>query len=90
MPKVLYDQKGIAPDVRRYFYCPGCKCSHAVNETWTFNGDYEKPTLNPSLLSKGQIRCHMFIRDGKIQFLNDSEHELAGKTVDMEPWEFGD
>jgi hypothetical protein len=30
-------------------------------------------------------RCHIFVRDGKIQFLNDCTHELAGKTVPMEP-----
>lgn len=29
-------------------------------------------------------RCHLFIRDGLIDFCNDSQHELAGKTaVDM-------
>lgn len=28
--------------------------------------------------------CHSFVRDGKIQFLSDCTHELAGKIVDME------
>lgn len=27
--------------------------------------------------------CHSFVRDGKIQFLNDCTHELAGKTVEL-------
>jgi len=27
--------------------------------------------------------CHSFIRDGKIQFLNDCTHKLAGKTIDL-------
>lgn len=27
--------------------------------------------------------CHSFIRDGKIQFLSDCTHHLAGKTVDL-------
>lgn len=27
--------------------------------------------------------CHSFITNGKIQFLNDCTHKLAGKTVDM-------
>lgn len=40
------------------FWCPGCKCGHAVwvsspNElthaTWTFNGNMERPTFQPSL-----------------------------------------
>jgi hypothetical protein len=30
-------------------------------------------------------RCHLFVRDGKIEFLGDCTHELAGKTVPMEP-----
>lgn len=29
--------------------------------------------------------CHSFVRDGRIQFLADCTHSLAGKTVDMEP-----
>ena len=27
--------------------------------------------------------CHSFITDGKIRFLNDCTHKLAGKTVDL-------
>lgn len=27
--------------------------------------------------------CHSFVRDGKIEFLNDCTHALAGKTVDL-------
>jgi hypothetical protein len=29
--------------------------------------------------------CHSFVRDGQIQFLADSTHALAGKTVALEP-----
>ena len=28
-------------------------------------------------------RCHTYITDGKIQFLKDCTHELAGKTIDL-------
>ena len=40
------------------FFCPGCKCGHAVwtthpngitKATWSFNGNMEKPTFSPSL-----------------------------------------
>lgn len=31
--------------------------------------------------------CHSFISDGKIQFLSDCTHELAGQTVDLPDWE---
>lgn len=27
--------------------------------------------------------CHSFVTDGKIQYLGDCTHELAGKTVDL-------
>ena len=27
--------------------------------------------------------CHSFVRDGKIEFLNDCTHRLAGKTVEL-------
>ena len=29
------------------------------------------------------VVCHSFITDGKIQFLSDCTHELAGQTVDL-------
>jgi hypothetical protein len=29
--------------------------------------------------------CHSFVRDGRIEFLVDCTHELAGKIVDVEP-----
>ena len=30
--------------------------------------------------------CHSFVTDGRIQFLGDSTHELAGQTVDLPAW----
>lgn len=30
--------------------------------------------------------CHSFVRDGKIEFLSDCTHRLAGQTVEMEDW----
>lgn len=32
-----------------------------------------------------QPRCHSFLRTGRWEFLADSEHELAGHTVDLPP-----
>tara|TARA_R110002049_G_scaffold23545_10_gene83634 strand:- start:26651 stop:26980 length:330 start_codon:yes stop_codon:yes gene_type:complete len=29
------------------------------------------------------IHCHSFVTDGRIQFLNDCSHALAGQTVDL-------
>lgn len=31
-------------------------------------------------------RCHSFVTDGRIQFLADCTHALAGTTVDLPDW----
>lgn len=31
--------------------------------------------------------CHSFVRQGKIEFLEDCSHALAGQTVDLPPME---
>lgn len=75
-------------DSQWLFVCPGCGENHAVNDSWSFNGDRIKPTFNPSLLVAMPglpSRCHSFVKDGQIQFLSDCTHALAGKTVDLPP-----
>lgn len=76
-------------DRRWIFYCPGCGEHHGPNDSWCFNGDTERPTFSPSILvqggnERGDTRCHMFVRDGQIQYLSDCTHALAGTTVPME------
>lgn len=78
------------------FFCPACKHGHVytikcdyAGPKWDFNGDMNNPTFSPSLLlttpfkpeDGGEERCHLFVRNGKIEFCSDSTHELAGKTV---------
>ncbi len=75
--------------------CPACRdadrCSaHVFNirkdgRGWDFDGSYEFPTFSPSMLardSRGHI-CHSFVRNGKIEYLSDCTHELAGQTIDL-------
>ena len=31
----------------------------------------------------GRLTCHSFVTDGRIQFLADCTHPLAGQTVDL-------
>lgn len=52
------------------------------NVHWDFNGDFEKPTFRPSMrnVTTGE---HFFVTDGKIQYLSDCRHEMAGKTIEM-------
>lgn len=68
------------------FWCSGCECAHGIDATWTFDGDMVRPTVSPSILSRGTIRCHSFVRGGKIEYLSDSEHALAGTTVVLQPF----
>ncbi len=71
-------------------HCPACGCGHQCDSRWEFNGDFDKPTFRPSLLTSGgsqQGRCHSYITDGRIEYLPDSTHELAGKTVDLPDWD---
>jgi hypothetical protein len=52
---------------------------------WTWNGDTEKPTLKPSVLTKGGDRftCHSWITNGQAIFLSYCTHGLANKTLDL-------
>lgn len=66
---------------------------HRINlETWKQTGTDDCPTFTPSILARTGSReqpdklvytCHHFIKDGKIEYLSDCTHSLAGKTVDM-------
>lgn len=59
--------------------------------TWTFNGNLQSPSFQPSLLyrytktknDEVQKVCHLYVTNGQMQFLSDCTHEFAGKTVDM-------
>lgn len=80
------------------FVCPGCidmlggSGIHvlAVNSTvkspsWSWDGNLEKPTLSPSVLTgKGSDKiCHSFLKKGVFEFLGDCNHSLAGQKVEM-------
>ena len=63
--------------VRNGHYVPGHE-----NQCWcTYNAEHPE---NPSKFTCGV--CHSFVTDGRIQFLDDCTHALAGKTVDLPDW----
>lgn len=81
----------VADQAGHVIWCPGCEMHHMLSSSWTFNGDLVNPTFSPSLLvrynwgeKQTPCRCHSFIRDGKIQFLDDCTHKLAGQTIELE------
>ena len=66
--------------------------TRAGTPNWTWNGSVDKPTVKPSVLTRGgsdetgvwiEHVCHSFINDGRVQFLSDCTHEFAGKTMDL-------
>lgn len=88
-----------------YFCCPGCAEMYEndglhilavntdeVSPSWSFDGDFDAPTLSPSVLTRrgqGEGVCHSFLRNGIFQYLNDSTHSMAGKHVpipDLPDW----
>ena len=74
------------------FWCPGCKDIHTVDTHWNITGSVKHPTVAPSALTRKpmpgfNMRCHLFIKAGKLEYLNDSTHHLKGQTVDAIPWE---
>lgn len=95
---------------RYWFYCPGCKHAHSYtvgcnipDQNWTF--EQQTVSFSPSLrvytthpVTKAETTlCHLFIKNGKIEFCGDCEHELKGQHVNLpefpkdygvpEPWE---
>jgi hypothetical protein len=69
------------------FICPGCREEHVVGTAWTYNGDPERPTFEPSIKVTGgpdpKYCCHSFVRDGRIEFLSDCSHAMAGQIVEL-------
>ena len=76
-----------------WFDCPGCGEYHRIpfasktEHNWKFDGNKEKPTFSPSVRVsiRNKTICHLFIRNGMIEFCLDCPHELKGKTISLPP-----
>ncbi|WP_370176814.1 DUF6527 family protein [Sphingobium abikonense] len=83
----------------------GIKVGEGAGPRWGYNGNPDAPTFTPSILvTTGRAVdpnfkpepgdppevCHSFITDGRIQFLTDSSHALAGQTVPLPPFSWGE
>lgn len=68
-------------------YSPGDMQHVVFDKRWTFNGDYNRPTFRPSMLlnanAPGRQRSHFFVTDGRIEYLSDCDHAMAGQTVEI-------
>lgn len=107
MPKKFQLIANTAGDTVFFFHCPGCKIAHSISiarrldsneKLWTWDGDLENPTVNPSIFIAGNkgtakykykdsaIQCHLILNKGMIYFLRDCDHDLAARTVAMSDW----
>jgi len=67
-----------------HFFCPACQDTHAVNQSWTFNEDYENPSLEPSIRvqgvnDNGPFECHTWMTKGRLKYFSDCTHNMAGQ-----------
>ena len=76
------------------FFCPGCGHAHAYfttgEKTWSFDGNTEVPSFNPSLKLEcpdhgdpKQRLCHLNLVAGKLHYDRQCTHDLAGQVVDL-------
>lgn len=72
------------PAGKQLFWCGACGTPHWFDGRWAWNGDRVRPTVRPSIhVPVGP--CHLFVEGGRLVYLPDCGHALAGKVVPMEP-----
>jgi hypothetical protein len=62
--------------------------TNQLEAAWLWNEDIYKPSFLPGLKVKvkrdgKEWICHSYVEDGRITYFPDSEHGLAGQTVDL-------
>lgn len=87
------------------FYCPACgEWPHghyhvAFDKGWKFDGNFESPTITPSLKIRGRWSnkdaqglipesqpddiCHISVAKGMLQFHDDCTHRFRNQKVPM-------
>ncbi|MBS7553536.1 ammonia monooxygenase [Ancylobacter dichloromethanicus] len=57
----------------------------SINVTWSEPSDVSEDFDDTS--KDKRMVCHSFVTDGRIQFLGDCTHALAGQTVELPGWD---
>lgn len=72
------------------FWCEGCQETHSFEvrhdgkqPTWTFNGDFDSPTFQPSLKYP---RCHLWLENGVINYCDDCRHRYRSLKVPLKEY----
>jgi hypothetical protein len=94
MAELLKMVRGSKGKMYYMFFCPACNHCHVIDDTWAISDMPDSPTVRPSVLVNTKNSpyyesrlptCHLFIMDGKLQYLSDCTHAFSGKTVSMQP-----
>lgn len=90
--KVMFELANTTDRQEYVFFCPGCRGYHSFitsrgdgGPLWKWNGSLELPTFSPSLLVRPgtNYQCHLFVKNGQIEYLGDCYHDLKGTVVAM-------
>lgn len=89
---VLLDVEEDDGKIWKFFWCEGCEQYHGIqlNQNlnlpfWSWDGNNDYPTFTPSMIIKwnDQVLCHFLIKNGMIQYSEDSQHMFAGLTIPL-------
>lgn len=72
-----FNESGDAPTFTPSVLVTGVQCVNDEHGNWT--GEWVRDADGKGVK---QV-CHSFVTDGRIQFLGDCTHDLAGHTVDL-------
>lgn len=79
-PAWSYDGNDAAPTIHPSIKVEGVQ--------WEPSSGFHKPRHHVE--PRGQTICHSFVRSGRIEFLGDCTHDLAGQTVELPDWSGAD
>ena len=74
-------------------WCPACDTYHDICTSQPtsrityciYDGEHESPTFSPAVrVRHGEhLVCHYFLSEGILHFCEDSDHSLAGVSVEL-------
>ena len=59
-------------------WCPGCKETHLIPDTWVFDGNLEIPTFSPSV----RITSKQIVKNERGEWTGDWVRDEQGKVLD--------
>ena len=97
VPAAIRQAPVAVPDPGYPDWTPPHEYYEARDGAWSWNGSATRPTFQPSVLVRYEgtdagkdgappAVCHSFVVDGRMQFLGDCTHALAGQTVPIPEW----